>query len=82
MNRIGFYVLLIVYMNKKLFLSLQVIPEDFLGAIEDAESLGKPLDPMDQTLFLVMPTESATDIDPNSHLIFLMAKTYSDVSNE
>ena len=43
-------------MNKKLFLSLQVIPEDFLGVIEDAESLGKPLDPMDQTLFLVMPT--------------------------
>ncbi|CAF0794059.1 unnamed protein product [Rotaria sp. Silwood1] len=59
----------------------KVILQDFLGVISDAELIGKPLDPIDETLFLVLLVESVTDIDRDSHLLFLMAKTYSDVSN-
>jgi hypothetical protein len=59
-----------------------VILESFLGVIADAESMNTPMDPIDKTLFLVMLVEAATDIDRDSHLLFLMAKTYTDVSNE
>ncbi|CAF2251726.1 unnamed protein product [Rotaria magnacalcarata] len=60
----------------------KVILQDFLGAISDVEFIGKPLDPIDQTLFLVLLVESVTDIDRDSHLLFLMSKTYSDVSKK
>ncbi len=56
--------------------------ENFIGAITDADVIGKPLDPFDKTLFITMLVEAATDIDRDSHLLFLMAKTYTDVSNE
>jgi hypothetical protein len=59
-----------------------VVLESFLGVIADAELISTPLDPMDKILFMVMLVESATDIDRDSHLLFLMAKTYSDVSGE
>jgi len=59
-----------------------VILQDFLGVIYDVESMGAQLSAIDQTFFMVMLVESATDIDRDSHLLFLMAKTYSDVSNE
>ncbi|CAM4950534.1 unnamed protein product [Rotaria socialis] len=60
----------------------KVILQDFLGAISDVELMGRPLDPIDQTLFLVLLVESVTDIDRDSHLLFLMSKTYSDVSKK
>ena len=44
--------------------------------------MGAQLSQLDQTLFTTMLVESAKDIDRDSHLLFLMAKTYSDVSNE
>ena len=56
--------------------------ENFIGTIKDADILGKPLDPSDKTLFIMMLVETATDIDRDTHLLFLMAKTYTDVSNE
>ncbi|CAF1313407.1 unnamed protein product [Rotaria sordida] len=60
----------------------KVIMENFLGVIADAETINKPLDPIDKMLYMTMLIEAATDIDRDSHLLFLMAKTYSDVSNE
>jgi len=56
--------------------------ENFIGAITDADVVGRPLDPSDNTLFVTMLVETATDIDRDTHLLFLMAKTYTDVSNE
>ena len=40
------------------------------------------MDPSDKTLYVGMLVETATDIDRDSHQLFLMAKTYTDVSNE
>ncbi|CAF4043059.1 unnamed protein product [Rotaria sp. Silwood1] len=59
-----------------------VIMENFLSAIAEAQAMDKPLDPMDQTLYTTMLVESATDIDRDSHQLFLIAKTYSNVSSE
>jgi hypothetical protein len=59
-----------------------VVLQDFLGVIYAAESMGTQLNPIDQTLFVVMLVESAKDIDRDSHLLFLMAKTYFDISNK
>jgi hypothetical protein len=59
-----------------------VVLQDFLGVIYAVESMGKQLNPIDQTLFVVMLVESAKDIDRDSHLLFLMAKTYFDISNK
>ncbi len=56
--------------------------ENFIGAITDADVIGKPLDPSDKTLFIMMLVEAVTDIDRDTHLLFLMAKTYMDVSDE
>ncbi len=56
--------------------------ENYISAITDADVIGKPLDPLDKTLFITMLVEAATDIDRDTHLLFLMAKTYTDVSNE
>lgn len=44
--------------------------------------MGQPMSPIDQTLYVTLLVESATDIDRDSHLLFLTAKTYVDVSNE
>jgi hypothetical protein len=46
------------------------------------ESVGKSLDLIDKTLYTVYLVETITDIDRDSHLLFLMAKTYFDVSSE
>ena len=56
--------------------------ERFLGTINDMESMGKSLELQDKTLYTVLLVEAATDIDRDSHLLFLMAKTYYDVSHE
>ncbi len=56
--------------------------ENYISAITDADVMGKPLDPSDKTLFVTMLVEAAADIDRDTHLLFLMAKTYTDVSNE
>ncbi|CAF1046988.1 unnamed protein product [Adineta steineri] len=60
----------------------RVILQDFLGVINAAESMSAHINLIDQTLFTVLLVESATDIDRDCHLLFLMAKTYSDVSSE
>ncbi|CAF1360950.1 unnamed protein product [Rotaria sordida] len=59
-----------------------VILENFLGIIADSEMTGKPLEPTDKMLYVTLLMESAADIDRDSHLLFLLAKTYTDVSNE
>ena len=59
-----------------------MILQNFLGVIADAEKINQPLSITDRTLYVTMLVESATDIDRDSHLLFLMAKTYSDVSKE
>ncbi len=56
--------------------------ENFLGTISDMESIGESLSLIEQTLYTELLVETATDIDRDSHLLFLMAKTYFDVSSE
>lgn len=55
--------------------------ENFLGVIADAEKINQQLDMMDKILYITMLVEAATDIDRDSHLLFLMAKTYTDISS-
>ncbi|CAF1508175.1 unnamed protein product, partial [Adineta steineri] len=59
-----------------------VILDNFLGVIADAEKINQGLNLMDQTLYVMMLVQAATEIDQDSHLLFLTAKTYTDISNE
>ncbi|CAF0851874.1 unnamed protein product [Adineta ricciae] len=59
-----------------------VILEDFLGVIADVQSIGQSLDPIDKAVFVTMLAETAKDIDEDTHMLFLMANIYSDVSSK
>ena len=54
----------------------------FVGAINDMEKHGQSLDPVDRELYVTMLVEAATDIDRDSHLLFLTSKGYSEVSGK
>ena len=56
--------------------------EDFLGVIADYQSMGQSIESSDKELFTTLLVGAATDIDRDSHQLFLMAKTYLDVSSE
>ncbi|CAF0808871.1 unnamed protein product [Adineta ricciae] len=59
-----------------------VILEDFLGVIADVQSIGQSLDPIDKAVFVTMLAETAKDIDEDTHMLFLMANIYSNVSSK
>ena len=58
--------------------AFQSITNNFLDIFAKIQSTGRPFDP----LLIKLLVQSATEIDRDSHELFLVAKSYFDVSSE
>ncbi|CAF1133280.1 unnamed protein product [Adineta steineri] len=60
----------------------QIIVNDFVGVIQQAQTDNLLVDPFDREFFVEMLIPSATTIESGAHLLFTMAKTYYAVSSQ
>ncbi|CAF3544391.1 unnamed protein product [Adineta steineri] len=60
----------------------QIVVNDFVGLIQQAQTDNLLIDPFDREFFVEMLIPAATEIESGAHLLFTMAKTYYAVSSE
>lgn len=54
----------------------------FINVINEVQNTGLVLDESDREIFLLLLIDAITDIERSAHLLYIMSKTYYDVSDE
>lgn len=62
--------------------SIQIIITDFVQAIKEANTADLLLQQSDRELFTEILSYTSQDIERQAHLLFIMSKTYYDISTE
>ncbi|CAF2417377.1 unnamed protein product [Rotaria sp. Silwood2] len=60
----------------------KIVIHEFIAAIKEAQANNLLLDPSDRELFLELITITSQEIERGAHLLYVMSKTYFDVSSE
>ena len=60
----------------------QIIVHEFVEAIQEAQQANLLLNPSDRELFVEVLSLLSQEIERGAHLLFIMSKTYYDVSSE
>ncbi|CAF3991419.1 unnamed protein product, partial [Rotaria sordida] len=60
----------------------QIVIHEFIAAIKEAQANNLLLDPSDRELFVELLTITSQEIERGAHLLYVMSKTYFDVSSE
>jgi hypothetical protein len=55
---------------------------EFIGALKEAQADNLLLDPSDRELFLEILSITCQEIERGAHLLYVMSKTYYDISSE
>ncbi|CAF1393537.1 unnamed protein product [Rotaria magnacalcarata] len=60
----------------------QIIVQDFIGAIKDAQASNLLIDASDREFFVEILSITCQEIERGAHLLYVMSKTYFDISSE
>ncbi|CAF3833673.1 unnamed protein product [Rotaria magnacalcarata] len=59
-----------------------IIVQDFIGAIKDAQASNLLIDASDREFFVEILSITCQEIERGAHLLYVMSKTYFDISSE
>jgi hypothetical protein len=59
----------------------QIIVHELIGAIKDAQAHNLLLDPTDREFFVEILSVTCQEVERGAHLLFIMSKTYYDISS-
>ncbi|CAM4857031.1 unnamed protein product [Rotaria socialis] len=60
----------------------QIIVQDFIGAMKDAQANNLLIDASDREFFVEILSITCQEIERGAHLLYVMSKTYFDISSE